>query len=71
MAGRTVAVVPARKGSKGIPRKNMRELGDRPLVAHAGRSVSGPQACGSDGNHGLSKVDVRELFGDDVEFADD
>jgi len=35
MAGRTVAVVPARKGSKGIPRKNRRELGDRPLVAHA------------------------------------
>lgn len=35
MSGRIVAVVPARQGSKGIPRKNMRELGDRPLVAHA------------------------------------
>lgn len=30
-----VAVVPARKGSKGIPRKNMQDLAGRPLVAHA------------------------------------
>ena len=30
-----VSVIPARGGSKGIPRKNMREMGDKPLVAHA------------------------------------
>lgn len=35
MSNRVLSIVPARKGSKGIPRKNMRSLGDRPLVAHA------------------------------------
>ncbi|SDK06790.1 CMP-N-acetylneuraminic acid synthetase [Halovenus aranensis] len=34
MSGNVVAVIPARGGSKGIPRKNVRALGDRPLVAH-------------------------------------
>lgn len=29
-----VAVVPARGGSKGVPRKNLRPLGRKPLVAH-------------------------------------
>ena len=32
-----LAVVPARGGSKGLPRKNLRELGGVPLVALAGR----------------------------------
>lgn len=35
MPGDIVAVIPARKGSKGIPRKNIRELAGKPLVAHA------------------------------------
>ncbi len=30
-----VALIPARGGSKGIPRKNLRPLGGRPLIAHA------------------------------------
>lgn len=29
-----VAVIPARGGSKGIPRKNLRELAGKPLIAH-------------------------------------
>jgi len=32
---RILVVVPARGGSKGIPRKNLRVVGDRSLVAHA------------------------------------
>lgn len=35
-----VAVVPARGGSKGVPRKNLRELGGLPLVAHAIRCAA-------------------------------
>ncbi len=36
---RVLAVIPARGGSKGIPRKNARRLGDRPLVAHSIRAA--------------------------------
>lgn len=35
MTDHTVSIIPARKGSKGIPRKNVRNLGGEPLVAHA------------------------------------
>lgn len=35
MTSKVVSIIPARKGSKGIPRKNSREFGDQPLVSHA------------------------------------
>ncbi len=35
MLSETLAVIPARGGSKGVPRKNLRLLAGRPLVAHS------------------------------------
>ena len=41
ISGHTVlAVVPARGGSKGIPLKNLREIGGRSLVAHVGDVIA-------------------------------
>ncbi|MEQ9445962.1 MAG: hypothetical protein RJS98_10385, partial [Rhodospirillaceae bacterium] len=31
---RAIAVIPARGGSKRLPRKNLIELGGKPLIAH-------------------------------------
>lgn len=55
---RVVAVVPARGGSKGVPRKNLRELEGESLVARAVRTVRGVR--------GLDAVVVST---DDVEIA--
>jgi CMP-N-acetylneuraminic acid synthetase len=35
MADRIIAVIPARKGSKRLPKKNIRMLGDRPLIGYS------------------------------------
>lgn len=46
-AKEVVAIVPARGGSKGLPRKNLRVIGGQPLVAHsllAGRGASSVSA---------------------------
>jgi CMP-N-acetylneuraminic acid synthetase len=38
---RVLAVIPARGGSKGLPRKNILQLGDHPLIAHTIRAALG------------------------------
>lgn len=55
---RVLAVVPARGGSKGVPRKNLRLVGDLTLVAHAARIA-----------HELSFLDAAILSTDDPEIA--
>ncbi len=40
---RSLAIIPARGGSKGLPRKNVRPLGDIPLIAHTIRAAV--QSC--------------------------
>ncbi|MCA9428117.1 MAG: pseudaminic acid cytidylyltransferase, partial [Candidatus Omnitrophica bacterium] len=31
---KTIGIIPARGGSKGIPRKNLRDLNGKPLIAY-------------------------------------
>jgi len=55
---RILAVVPARGGSKGVPRKNLRPVGGVPLVARVGRLLAG-----------LDWVDRAVVSTDDDEIA--
>ncbi len=57
---RVLAIVPARSGSKGIPRKNMAEVNGLSLIARAGKVVS---LC--------SWIDGAILSTDDADFADE
>lgn len=56
-ASRTVAIIPARGGSKGVPRKNLQRVGGVPLVARAVRAAT---AAG---------VDLVVVSTDDAEIA--
>lgn len=55
---RVLAVVPARGGSKGIPRKNLRHVGGRSLIAHCA------DLCAQ-----LAWLDLAVLSTDDEEIA--
>jgi YrbI family 3-deoxy-D-manno-octulosonate 8-phosphate phosphatase len=56
---RSLAVIPARGGSKGVPRKNLRLLGGKPLIAH---TIEQARAA--------SAVDQVVVSTDDDEIAD-
>ena len=55
-----LAVVPARGGSKGIPRKNLQPVGGRSLIAHAAAVASS-----------LDAVDTAIISTDDEEMAEE
>lgn len=57
-SGRTIAIIPARGGSKGVPRKNVRLLAGKPLLVH---SIEHAQAT--------SRVDAVVVSTDDPEIA--
>lgn len=54
-----IALIPARGGSKGVPRKNIRELGGIPLIAHTIRAALGAEC-----------IDRVVVTTDDQEIAD-
>lgn len=55
-----LAVIPARGGSKGIPRKNLREVNGVSLIAHAARVA-----------RALTWIDAAVLSTDDAEMAEE
>lgn len=59
MTRRTLAIIPARGGSKRVPRKNVREVAGKPLIAHTIE-----QAAAAD------RIDRAVVSTDDEEIAD-
>ena len=55
-----LAVIPARGGSKGIPRKNLQRVGGRSLIAHAAAAA-----------RSLDAVDAAIITTDDEEMAEE
>jgi CMP-N-acetylneuraminic acid synthetase len=55
---RTVALIPARGGSKGVKRKNLREVAGKPLLQH---TVDAARSCSSIGDIYLSSEDGEIL----------
>jgi CMP-N,N'-diacetyllegionaminic acid synthase len=53
-----LAVVPARGGSKGVPRKNIRPLAGEPLIGHTLRAATG-----------VAAIDLLTVSTDDAEIA--
>ncbi len=51
-------IVPARGGSKGIPRKNIKPLGGRPLISYA---IDAARCAGADDRHIILSTDDDEI----------
>ena len=51
-------IIPARGGSKGIPHKNIKPLGGRPLIAYA---IDGARGAGADDRHIILSTDDPAL----------
>lgn len=51
-------IIPARGGSKGIPGKNIKPLGGRPLIAY---SIDAARAAGGDDEHIILSTDYSEI----------
>lgn len=73
-----LAIVPARGGSKGVPFKNIRRLGDRPLIAYTVEAVAASGMAdrlvvSSDFDHVLRWAEVHghEVHERPAELADD
>ncbi len=70
MSMKTLAIISARGGSKGIPRKNVLDLGGMPLIAHIFKKALSCEAidkviCSTDGQE---IADVARQYGVDVPF---
>jgi len=67
---RVLGVVPARGGSKGVPRKNIAPLGDRPLIAHTLAAVAGATRLARTvvSTDDEEIADVAKQWGADVPF---
>src|SRR5262249_30378594 len=73
MIGRytVLAVIPARGGSKGVPQKNIRTVGGRPLIAWTIEAAKGSRyldrvVLSSDDR---KIIDVAESYGCDIPFV--
>ena len=51
-------IIPARGGSKGIPKKNIKELGGRPLIAY---SIDAAREAGADDERIILSTDSSEI----------
>ena len=70
MSAQTLAIIPARGGSKRIPRKNLREVADLPLIAHTIQQARDTEeidrAIVSTDNQEIAEVAAE--YGGDVPF---
>lgn len=68
MTQNIIFMVPARGGSVGLPRKNMKRLGDHPLIAHALLAIK--EAAGLNGCHVITDseevADIARNYGAQV-----